>query len=115
MAKVMVRTPAQISDEGFGLPETMRSLKSYALLSLRIALQTYFATSKAMEHALHVFGNPKNPDADINESPEREPWRHFSARFETEGGATPADSERHEGRERGKEPFRGQGDLAAAG
>src|SRR5690242_15963514 len=54
MSKVKIRTPDEIAKDGFGLPDAMRTLKGFALLSLRIALRAYFATYKD-SHTFHVF------------------------------------------------------------
>jgi hypothetical protein len=63
--KVDLRPLSELKKDGFGLPTTLGKLKlkSFALLSLRIALQAYFSTYNSMRH-LHLFADPftKKPD-----------------------------------------------------
>jgi len=56
--KVSVRMPKQISDDGFSLEEAKSRINSFALLSLRIALQAYFSTYKSMWYCLHGVIDP---------------------------------------------------------
>ncbi len=57
MAKVKLRTPDEVAKDGFGLPDAMRTLRGFALLSLRIATRAYFSTYKD-SHTFHVFAAP---------------------------------------------------------
>ncbi len=58
--KQVLRPLSEIEKDGFVIPGTMRNLKGFALLSLRIALRAYFSTYKAMESRLHVFTDPSS-------------------------------------------------------
>jgi len=51
--KVKVRPPADIKEDGFSLEEVRKHIDSFALLSLRIALRSYFSTYQAMCYCLH--------------------------------------------------------------
>jgi hypothetical protein len=54
VAKVTIRPPKAVADDGYGLPDATRTLKGFALLSLRIAMRAYFSTYKD-SHTFHTF------------------------------------------------------------
>jgi hypothetical protein len=58
--KRVVRSPVDIKEDGFSLTEAKHQLDSFAMLSLRIALKSYFATYRSMSYCLDAFTGPSS-------------------------------------------------------